>query len=99
MVRDEEVCPEPEATSRRKSSFPEANRRGASDEKLHCGFALIQTGSDRKARCRSSTAMSTLIRRGASKAGAGSLLMTGRTLKEIEMGAAKKKEPAQMRSR
>lgn len=69
-------------------------------EKLHGGFTLIQTGSERKRWL--------LVKHRDEYADPAwdiespeldRSVITGRTLKEIEMGAAKKKEPAQMRSR
>jgi len=69
-------------------------------EKLRGGFTMIQTGSERKRWL--------LVKHRDEYADPAwdiespeldRSVITGRTLKEIEMGAAKKKEPAQMRSR
>jgi bifunctional non-homologous end joining protein LigD len=69
-------------------------------EKLRGGFTLIQTGSERKRWL--------LVKHRDEYADPSwdiespeldRSVLTGRTLKEIEMAASKKKEPAQMRSR
>ena len=69
-------------------------------EKLRGGFTLIQTGSERNrwllVKHRDEYADPAWEIEGPEL---DRSVLTGRTLKEIEMGAAKKKEPAQMRSR